>query len=68
MKKLNIFLDTCIVNYILDLDNEPRSGATHDEEDKRYLGKILNLYPKEGKIIFFVNPSVKAEINNTKDN
>ena len=68
MKKLKIFLDSCIINYILDLDDKPMLGATYDEEDKRYLGKILNLYSKEGKINFFVNPSIKTEINNTKDN
>ncbi len=67
MKNLNIFLDSCIINYILDLDDEPRSGSTHDEEDKRYLGKILNSYQKEGKIKFFVNPFIKTEINKTND-
>lgn len=56
MKKLNIFLDSCIINYILDLDDKSRLGATYDEEDKRYLGKILNLYQKEGKINFFCKP------------
>jgi len=63
MGKLNIFFDTCIINRILDLDK--RESDAKYEEDRRYLGKILNLCSEEDKINFFVNPSVKTEICNT---
>lgn len=65
MKKLNIFLDTGIINRILELDKS-ESDAKY-EEDRRYLGKILNLCSEEDKINFFVKPSVKTEICNTSN-
>ena len=64
MKKLNIFLDTCIINRILDLD-KPESDTKY-EEDRNYLIKILDLFSKN-KIKFFINPSVKTEISKTMD-
>ena len=63
MGKLNIFFDTCIINRILDLDK--RESDAKYEEDRRYLGKILNLCSEEDKINFFINPPVKTEIYNT---
>ncbi|MCK4735710.1 MAG: hypothetical protein KAT65_24865 [Methanophagales archaeon] len=63
MKKLDIFFDTCIINRILYLDK--RKSDAKSEEDREYLDKILNLCAEEGKINFFVNPSVKTEITNT---
>ena len=64
MKKLNIFLDTCIINRILDID-KPESDTKY-EEDRNYLIKILDLYSND-KIKFFINPSVKTEISKTMD-
>lgn len=63
MGKLNIFFDTCIINRILYLDK--RESDAKYEEDRRYLGKILNLCSEEDEINFFVNPSVETEICNT---
>lgn len=66
-KKLNIFLDTCIINRILEIDNKCGSDATY-EEDRLYLSKILDFYSNRDEINFFVNPTVKSEIDNTNDN
>jgi hypothetical protein len=63
---INIFLDTNIINRILDIDKEVPDNITY-EEDRDFLRKILDISSKNKQIKLYVNPSVKIEIEKTKD-
>lgn len=62
---MNIFLDTSIVNRILDLD-ETRPDA-HWEEDRAYLNNLLNGPVSGGTMTFLVNPTILSQIRDTPD-
>ena len=62
---MNIFLDTSIVNRILDLD-ETRPDA-HWEEDRAYLNSLLNGPVSGGTMTFLVNPTILSQIRDTPD-
>jgi len=63
---INIFLDTNIIDRILRIDEEIPSNFTY-EEDRRFLRKILDICSKNEEIKLYVNPSVKIEIEKTRD-
>lgn len=62
----NIFLDSSIINRILDMDRTIPSESTY-EEDRHFLRKILNISLANEEIKLYVNPSVKMEIEKTQD-
>lgn len=66
MRTIGVFVDTSTVNRILDI-NVKKTKDPHDEEDRSYLCKILEQYIKSSIVCLFVNPTVKGEIENTKD-
>ena len=60
---MNVFLDTSIVNRILDLeDTRPDEKWEHD---RRYLIKLLNGPVVGGTMTFVVNPTVMSQIRDT---
>jgi hypothetical protein len=61
---MNIFIETSIVNNILDLDETPQDPFS--KRQKECLEQILEEYSK-GTLSLFVNPSVLFQINNTTD-
>jgi len=65
MRVINVFVDTSIVNRILEID---KSTVRHTiyEEDRLYISKIIG-YVKKGIVRLIVNPSVKHEIENATD-
>lgn len=63
---INIFLDTNIIDRILRIDKEIPSNPTY-EEDRNFLRRILDICSKNEKIKLYVNPSVRMEIEKTKD-
>lgn len=65
MDMKNIFLDTSIVNRVLDI-NTPPADSTY-EEDRYFLRKILDICSKNERINLYVNPSVKMELEKTQD-
>ena len=62
---INVFVDTSIVNRILEIDKIEVRDALY-EEDRLYLSKIIE-YVEKGIVRLIVNPSVKREIENTAD-
>ena len=62
---MNVFVDTSIVNNLLDL--EESNASSLGEQDAKYLRLILKDYVNANKVTLFVNPSVKQQIDNTKD-
>ena len=65
MKVINVFVDTSIVNRILEIDKSTVRDTIY-EEDRLYISKIIE-YVKKGIVRLIVNPSVKQEIKNTTD-
>jgi predicted nucleic acid-binding protein len=65
MKITNVFIDTSTVNRIKDLD--VKKNNIKYEEDRQYLSKIMQEYVVQNLVEFFVNPSIKHEIDNTSD-
>lgn len=66
MKTANVFIDTSTVNRILHITKAESSNLKY-EEDRRYLSRITKDYVKKGLVCLIVNPSVKHEIEQTKD-
>lgn len=60
---LNVFVDTCIVNRILDLE-ESRPDREW-EEDRKYLMELQSGPVVSGIIKLFVNPSVMRQVKAT---
>lgn len=63
---MNVFIETSIVNNVLDLE-ESRPSDTTGQENSEYLKLLLSGPVATGEMIFYVNPSVRWQINNTKD-
>jgi hypothetical protein len=63
---MNVFIDTSIVNYMLEL-NKPRPNDTTWQDNIKYIEQLINGPVANGDIIFYVNPSVNSQINNTKN-
>ncbi len=63
---MNVFIETSIVNNVLDLE-ESRPNDTTGQENIKYLELLLSEPVVTGEMIFYTNPSVKWQINNTKD-
>ncbi len=61
---MNVFVDTSIVNYVLDLEEKRQNNPTK-QEDIKYLKLLLGSPVATGDMTFYVNPSVKWQINNT---
>lgn len=66
MTTINAFIDTSTVNRILRITKAEANNLRY-EEDRLYLSKIIEDYVNKGFICFIVNPSVKDEIEKTKD-
>lgn len=66
MKTVNVLIDTSIVNRILGI-TKAESSNFKEEEDRRYLSRIIKDYVKKGLVCLIVNPSVKREIEQTPD-
>ena len=66
VKTVNVLIDTCTVNRLLDID-ERTDGDRNYEEDRSYLSRITKEYVESGAVQLLVNPTVKAEIDKTRD-
>jgi predicted nucleic acid-binding protein len=66
MRTVKAFVDTSIVNRILDIEVVKPKDLKW-EEDREYLFKIINNYIEKNIVQFIVNPSVKQEIKKTSD-
>jgi len=64
--RLRVFLDTTIVNRILDIEEPSQEGSLY-EEDRFFLKKILETRELVQRLELYVNPSVKMEIEATKN-
>jgi len=62
---MNVFVDTCIINRVLDLEASPSDLKW--QEDRRYLQRLVNGPVACGTMTLFVNPSVISQIEATKD-
>jgi len=62
---MNVFVETSIVNNVLDLEEKRQNNLTWKENIK-YLKLLLGRPVATGDMVFYVNPSVKWQINNTK--
>ena len=65
MRVINVFVDTSIVNRILEIDKSTVRDTIY-EEDRLYISEIIG-YVKKGIVRLIVNPSVKHEIENATD-
>ena len=65
MKTIGVFVDSSIVNRILEIGTSEVKDASY-EEDRIYLSKIMG-YVEKGIVKLIVNPSVKHEINKTSN-
>jgi hypothetical protein len=63
---MNVFVDTSIVNNLLDLE-EHRAYDSNRQENVKYLKQILKGPVAVGSVTLYVNPSVKQQIDNTED-
>jgi hypothetical protein len=63
---INVFLDTSIVNNLLDIDKK-ESGDLTWEKNKRFTKLLIDNPVALGHMILYVNPSVKSQIGNTDD-
>lgn len=63
---MNVFIETSIVNNLLDLEARRPNDAT-GQENTKYLELLLSGPVATKEMTFYVNPSVKWQINNTKD-
>ena len=66
MRTVGVFVDTCVVNRLLDID-KPEPDDPNYEEDRSYLTKIVENGIDRGAIRPFVNPTVRTEIDGTPD-
>jgi predicted nucleic acid-binding protein len=66
MDIVKVFVDTSIVNRILELDFNYKKNTIY-EEDKIYILKIKKEFVDTNRVQLIVNPSVKREIKNTAD-
>ncbi|MBA7596251.1 hypothetical protein ES703_03221 [subsurface metagenome] len=62
---MNVFLDTCIVNRVLDL--EASSPDPKWQEDREYLQRLVNGPAASATMTLFVNPSVISQIEATSE-
>jgi hypothetical protein len=65
-KQMNIFVDTCTVNRITDLEVS-RAEDSKWEEDCKYLKRLSSEPQASGIMKFIYNPSVISEVEATKD-
>ncbi len=63
---MNAFIDTSIVNYVLDLDEYRLDDKTW-QENINFLKLLLSWPVATGEMTFYVNPSVMWQIEKTKD-
>lgn len=63
---MNVFIDTTIVNYVLDIE-ESRPDDPTWQENVNYLRQLLDGPVTRGDMTFYVNPSVMWQINNTEE-
>jgi len=60
---MNVFVDTCIVNRVLDLESS--SPDPKWEEDRKYLQRLVNGPVACGGMTLFSNPSVISQLEAT---
>lgn len=65
MRTLLAFMDTSIVNRVLNID-EVRSYDAKWEEDRTYLTQIIKDYVNKNLVRLIVNPTVERQINKTR--
>jgi hypothetical protein len=63
---INIFLDTSIVNNLLDLDKQKNNDSTWGK-NVSFLKMLIGGPVASGDMVLYVNPSVKHQINDTND-
>ncbi len=63
---INIFIDTSIVNNLLDLDKREHNDPTW-EKNVRFLKILISGPVMSGEMVLYVNPSVKNQINDMND-
>ena len=63
---MNVFIDTSIVNHVLDLE-ERRLGNKTWQENIKFLKFLLTGPVTNGDMTLYVNPSVMWQIENTRD-
>ena len=63
---MNVFIDTSIVNCILDIE-EDRPEDLIWQQDIKYIKLLLDGPVSRGEITFYVTPTVKWQIENTED-
>lgn len=63
---MNVFIETSIVNNLFDLEVRRPDDAT-GQENTKYLVLLISGPVTNKEMSFYVNPSVKWQINNTKD-
>lgn len=62
---VNVFVDTCIVNRVLDLE---KSRPDHQwQEDRKYLLELQRGPVASGIIKLFINPSVMSQVKATEE-
>jgi len=66
LETMDVLIDTCTVNRLLDID-EPADGDRNYEEDRSCLSRITKEYVECGSVRLLVNPTVKSEIDKTPD-
>ena len=62
---MNVFIDTCIVNYVLDLE-ESRTDPKW-QEDTEHLKRLLDGPVTHGNMKFIINPTVIRQVKATDD-
>ena len=63
---INVFVDTSIINNLFDLE-QPRDDHPTWTQNVEYIELLLSGPISSGKIVLYVNPSVKQQISNTPD-
>lgn len=66
MRSIDVFVDTSTVNRMLDIEVRKDNDSQY-EQDREYLTRIVEQYVKSDIVRLIVNPTVKAEIEKTKD-
>jgi hypothetical protein len=66
MRTIRVFVDTSTVNRVLRI-KEKRDKDAKWEEDREYLNRIVEQYVEGGVVRLIVNPTVRMEIEATKD-
>lgn len=64
-QRMNVFIDTCIVNRVLDLEASRTDPKW--QEDMEYLKRLLDGPVTHGNMKFIINPTVIRQVKATED-